>query len=125
MQTSDLTPVDRSTVRDLGTFAGYAVRIIVRGDRWGLNGCLMYGKPEPMLEFYRGEYFVQRYSLDTLLAIGEHTYGRDTPRVGLCLDHGAGESIAAEPLLGALRAAIRYLGTMHCFAPHGNVGGQS
>lgn len=105
-------PVDRSTVRELGTFGGFEVRLVCPGDRWGLNGCLVLER-EAMIEFLRNGNHVQYYNLSTLFCVGTDCYGRQSPRQGLCLDGGGTYIDAIEidgpSLLEALRAALSYL----------------
>ena len=115
--------------RPLGAFGGYDVTIVLAGDGFGAQRprsapqsglrpgggfACTHDKPGPMVEFYRsGGVFVARYNLETLLCIGRHAYGSDSPRRGLLLDGGTGASVAAEPLLAALRAAVLYLAQLH------------
>jgi hypothetical protein len=69
----------------------FAVRLVQRGDRYGLHGCLTHDIEEPLVEFYDTRYdhnsdwleefvgqFVSRYYVETLL-------GHEG---GLCLDGG-------------------------------------
>jgi hypothetical protein len=75
-----------------GSGRTFNVRLVRKGDRYGLNDCLVHDKDEPMVEFYDATYerdarfdlgrgqFVARYYLDTL----EDSYGRTT-RCGLDL----------------------------------------
>lgn len=65
----------------------WAVRVVLKGERYGLCNCLIYDKEEPLVEFYDTRsplsnlgQFVSRYNLSTML---EHPYGQ-----GLCLDGG-------------------------------------
>ena len=64
----------------------FNVRIVNKGDKYGLNDCLVNDKA-PMVEFYDTRYphtqygqFVSRYYVDTIL---------DGDDCGLCLDGGA------------------------------------
>ena len=55
----------------------FNVRIVRRGDQYGLNGCKTHEKDEPLVEFYDSRYeanswsgfgqFVSRYYVSTLL----------------------------------------------------------
>lgn len=52
----------------------WAVRLVEKGDKYGLNGCLTHDKGDPLVEFYDTRYkhtdfgqFVSRYYLSTLL----------------------------------------------------------
>lgn len=59
------------------------VRIIRKGDRYGLNNCLTHDKPDSIVEFYDTsdkEQFVSRYYVSTILGIKDG--------VGLMLDGG-------------------------------------
>lgn len=67
----------------------FVVRIVRKGDRFGLDGCLKHEGDEPMIEFYDARFdhnpwlpfvgqFVSRYYLTTLI----------THRGGLILDGG-------------------------------------
>jgi hypothetical protein len=63
----------------------FNVRIVNKGDKYGLNDCLVNDKA-PMVEFYDTRYphtqygqFVSRYYVDTIL---------DGSDCGLCLDGG-------------------------------------
>lgn len=69
----------------------FTVRVVLLGDRYGLNNCLTHEKEEdPLVEFYDARYphtehgqFVSRYYASTLCE------GRSRlERVGLCLDGG-------------------------------------
>jgi len=80
-------------ITDIKTDLDWTVRVVFKGDRYGLNWCLTHDEDEPMIEFYDAEYdfyvdldgrvlgqFVSRYNADTLLR-------RDLNR-GLCLHGG-------------------------------------
>jgi hypothetical protein len=64
----------------------FYVRLVLKGDRYGLDDCKVHDEDEPMVEFYawkwrhlhgpRG-YFVSRYNANTLVEHGSY---------GLCLD---------------------------------------
>ena len=74
----------RQFTNDEGT--AFTVRIVRRGDSYGLNGCLTHDEDKPLVEFYDLGYmhtqfgqFVSRYYLDTILNHGDY---------GLVLDCG-------------------------------------
>ena len=67
----------------------FNVRIVFKGDTYGLNGCLTHEKDEPLVEFYDSRYphtewgqFVSRYYVSTILQMRND---------GLCL-HGGVEA---------------------------------
>ena len=77
-------------------YAPIIARIVIRGDRYGLDGCLTHDKDQPLIEFYDERYehnewlmptmngqFVSRYYLSTLL--------HDRSHYGLILDGGVPE----------------------------------
>lgn len=47
----------------------FTVRLILKGDRYGFNNCLVHDNSEPLVEFYDAEYgqFVSSYYRSTLL----------------------------------------------------------
>lgn len=55
----------------------FNVRLVLKGDNYGRNGCLIHNEEDPMIEFYDTRYdlddweglgqFVSRYYLSTLL----------------------------------------------------------
>ena len=67
-------------------FAPVIARIVLKGDRYGRDGCLVHQLDQPMLEFYDERYkhndwigefngqFVSRYYLATLIE-SRHRYG--------------------------------------------------
>lgn len=66
----------------------WAVRVVEKGESYGLRNCLTYEKDEPLVEFYDTRFphtnlgqFVSRYNLSTL--VESHPYGQ-----GLCLYGG-------------------------------------
>ena len=73
------------------------MRIVRRGDQYGLDGCLTHDKDEPLVEFYDTRYeagswsgfgqFVSRYYVGTLL---EHS-----DRHGLILHGGVAEWVVS------------------------------
>ena len=62
----------------------FNVRLVRKGDRYGLNDCLVHDKDEPLVEFWDATYendprftpklgqFVSRYCLDTLTGSRPH-----------------------------------------------------
>ena len=89
----------------------YNVRLVTKGDRYGLNDCLAHEEDKPMVEFYstkvqktgRG-YFVSRYYCGTLQN-KPGFYGHDHTNAGLCLhgDRYNYHSISAEEFQAVLR----------------------
>ena len=88
----------------------FFIRVIMRGDRYGLKGCLVHDQADPMVEFYDYKYanlktfgprgqFVARYYASTLAA---HPAGR-----GLCLHGGVPnwqvDAAALAPVLATAR----------------------
>jgi hypothetical protein len=75
----------------------FNVRLVRKGDRYGLNDCLTHDKDEPLVEFYDATYeqdarfdlgrgqFVARYCLDTLTG-KPGGYGHDHRRQPRGLD---------------------------------------
>ena len=52
----------------------FAVRVVRKGDNYGLNGCLTHDEENPLVEFYDAEYdftkygqFVSRYYVSTIV----------------------------------------------------------
>jgi hypothetical protein len=77
-----------------GDGRAFGVRVVLQGERYGLDDCLTHGDADPTIEFYDHTYadapgfgprgqFVSRYYLRTLLDHGE--------RYGLTLDGGVKE----------------------------------
>ena len=67
-------------ITDIETNLDWTVRIVFKGDRYGLDWCLKHDEDEPMIEFYDAEYdfevdldgqvlgqFVSGYNANTLL----------------------------------------------------------
>ena len=84
------TPYEQHPDHFLRLDGGIIVRLVRKGDRYGLNGCLTHDEDEPLVEFYDGDYdhnpwlgvkgqFISRYNLSTLL---DHESG------GIDLDGG-------------------------------------
>ena len=84
----------------------FAVRIVRKGDAYGLHDCLIHDEDKPLVEFYdasqdpkkfgeRGQ-FVSRYYVDTLT--GRDGFGRDI-RNGYALNlHGGVEAWTLDPV---------------------------
>ena len=70
-------------MKKLKKFGKWNVRVILKGDKFGLDDCLTHEKNEPTVEFYdtthmhtdRGQ-FVSRYYLSTLIE-RDGNYGLD------------------------------------------------
>jgi hypothetical protein len=89
-----------STPRNVFTVLRWTVRILSKGDKYGLNNCLTHDEDEKVVEFYDNHQdksrfsefgqFVARYDLDTII---NHT------NCGLQLDGGIPEwRVAADEL---------------------------
>ena len=91
-----------------GSLLPIIVRIVRKGDRYGLNDCLTHGETRPLVEFYDGRFtdkfgergqFISRYYASTLLD--------DCVRLGqrgLILDGGVAEwKIDGPTMAGILR----------------------
>ena len=72
------TPYEQHPDHFLYLDSGIIVRLVLKGDRYGLGGLLVHGQHEPYVEFYDGDYdfspwlgikgqFISRYNLSTLL----------------------------------------------------------
>lgn len=64
----------------------FNVRVVQKGDVYGLNNCLTHDRDDPLVEFYdskHGDQFVSRYYRSTLL---KAEGSRSLSRTGLCLD---------------------------------------
>lgn len=89
----------------------FNVRIVRKGDKYGLNDCLTYEKEDPAVEFYDDTYtgkavtfergqFVSRYYLSTLLMGSGHPM-----ESGINLNGGVPEwTVTAENV----QAAVKY-----------------
>jgi hypothetical protein len=80
----------------------FNVRVVRKGDRYGLSFCLTHDKDEPLVEFYDARYphtefgqFVSRYHLSTIL---------ERDNAGLCLDGGVPEWSVSANDMAAVRA---------------------
>ena len=80
------TPYEQTPDHFLRLDSGIWVRLVLKGDSYGREGCLTHDKDEPFVEFYDGDYdfspwlgikgqFITRYNFDTLLEA--HDYGID------------------------------------------------
>ena len=88
------TKIIARVVNDTGR--AFNIRLVCRGDRYGLDDCLVHDKDAAMIEFWDATYendprftpglgqFVSRYFLDTLT--GKDGYGRDHRRASSGLD---------------------------------------
>jgi hypothetical protein len=72
----------------------FNVRVINKGEKYGLNFCLTHNQDKPLVEFYDARYphteygqFVSRYYVETIL--GDDGYGPKSG--GLSLDGGIPE----------------------------------
>ena len=81
----------------------WAVRIVQKGELYGLRNCLMHVKEEPLVEFYDTRFphthlgqFVSRYPISTM--IGTHPYGH-----GLCLDGGVPDWTISDACFGKIQ----------------------
>lgn len=93
----------------------FLVRVVNKGDKWGLNDCLTHDEDDPLIEFYdltnantkgfgeRGQ-FVSNYYARTLAEDAPSLHKR-----GLCLDGGNADvwSIDAEALGPVLDLAVK------------------
>ena len=85
------------------TVSKFNVRVINKGDKYGLDFCLTHNEDKPLVEFYDSRYphtefgqFVSRYYVDTILG-KEGYHGRSEG--GLCLHGGIPEwSVSAEDM---------------------------
>jgi len=75
------------------TVGKYNVRIVKKGDKYGLDHKLTHNENDPMVEFYDSRYlhsefgqFISRYYIGTILCLNGF-YGRPLDN-GLCLDGG-------------------------------------
>lgn len=86
----------------------FNVRIVSRGEKYGLNFALTHEGIMPLVEFYDSRYphtehgqFVSRYYLDTIL-------NRD-PRFGLSLDGGIEEWTVPAQAMGEVITTLKRL----------------
>jgi hypothetical protein len=96
----------------------FNVRLVRRGDRYGLNDCLVHGQDDPLIEFYDATYendprftigrgqFASRYCLGTLT--GKDGYGQDHRRgshgIDLC-GHVPAWKVTGPNVMDAIAAA--------------------
>jgi len=95
----------------------FNVRIVFKGDCYGLDDCLEHEKSDPLIEFYDSAYsknkdslgyFVSRYFASTLLSPN-----RD-PHCGLMLDTGHSSwAFSAKALSGVLDWAVERIEYMN------------
>lgn len=81
----------------VGSFGGYEVALLRKGDAYGREDCLEHDRDEPIVQFRRGDYIVSSYYLTTIA----ENIGRGR---GLMLDGGTGESIDSVALQRAYQA---------------------
>ena len=108
-------------VNDVGR--AFNVRLVRRGDRYGLDDCLVHDKDAALVEFWDATYendsrfspglgqFVSRYFLDTLT--GKDGFGRDHRRGSCGLDlcgHVAAWKVTGDNVVDAIAAAEAALG---------------
>lgn len=81
----------------------WAVRVVRKGEYYGLRNCLVHETGEPLVEFYDTRYpfsnlgqFVSRYNLSTL--VGTHPYGH-----GLCLNSGVPDWTIPDECFGMIQ----------------------
>lgn len=78
------------------------VRLIKRGDKYGLDNCIKHEETEPLVEFYDPRHFVRRYYLEDILSI--------KPQQGLCLEGSRYGYLAIEgPCLDKVKKWVRNL----------------
>lgn len=85
----------------------FTVRLVSKGDRYGLDHCLAHDKDEPLVEFYDARYpftefgqFVARYDISTIL---------DGDDAGINLDGGVPEWTISADDMAAVRAWLEPL----------------
>ena len=108
-------------VNDTGR--AFNVRLVRKGDRYGLDDCLVHDKDAALIEFWDATYendprfspglgqFVSRYFLDTLT--GKDAFGRDHRRGSCGLDlcgHVAAWKVTGGNVVDAIAAAEAALG---------------
>ncbi|ATX81987.1 hypothetical protein Ga0123462_1123 [Mariprofundus ferrinatatus] len=74
----------------------FNVKILNKGDQYGLNKCLRHDEEEPVVEFYDARHknsdpegqFISRYYVKTLLGMDDELLSEDITlgQRGLCLD---------------------------------------
>ena len=81
----------------------WAVRVVQKGEFYGLQNCLTHETNEPLVEFYDTRYpfsnlgqFVSRYNISTL--VGTHPYGH-----GLCLNGGVPDWNISDDCFGKIQ----------------------
>ena len=78
------------------------VCLVKRGDKYGVDGCLVHNEADPLIEFYDPRYFVRRYYLSTILEI--------EPGQGLCLEGNRYGYLAIEgPCLDKIKKWVKSL----------------
>ena len=82
----------KASIRNTSTGIVFTMRLVPKGERYGLRNVLKHDGDTPLIEFYDSRYphsndptgemlgqFVSRYDVETLMK---------APNVGLCLDGG-------------------------------------
>ena len=93
------------------------VKILVKGDHYGLHDALIHEFEDPLVEFYdltakaQGGQFIARYNLSTLLAENKD------PLSGLCLDGGEPEWVVQANVMVQVRAFLALGPTNGCHCP--------
>jgi hypothetical protein len=104
----------------------FNIRLVRKGDRYGLNDCLTHDKDEPLVEFYDATYeqdarfdlgrgqFVSRYNLGTLTGKGPwgHDHRRSPRGIDLC-GHEPAWKISGLNVVEALAAVDGALAALH------------
>ena len=111
----------------------WMVKLVMKGNKYGLDNCLTHDEDEPMVEFYDLHYpetfgpdgqFVSRYNLSTILCEGcplsredlMNSSARD-PEVGINLDGGVDAWSMSGPCLTEVLEVIQFLYIKHTLAP--------
>lgn len=89
-------------------------KTINKGEKYGLNDCLVHDENEPLIEFYNGDFFVSRYYRSTLMGQCslESINRRPVALYGICLCGSSGLTATAEQVRKACNAQgheLRYL----------------
>lgn len=48
----------------------FSIKVLNKGDHYGLNDCLTHDGDKQLVEFYDGEQFVSRYYVETIIEHG-------------------------------------------------------
>jgi hypothetical protein len=105
----------------------FNVRLVRKGDRYGLNDCLVHDNDEPLVEFWDATYendprftpglgqFVSRYCLGILAGKDEdgyYGYGRGSAGLDLC-GHVSEWKVTGENVVDAIAAVHAVLSEAH------------